>query len=493
MPYMKERVLRLIYVFLLFVLIFMLQRPVFMLWNHSAYHECTLWDCLQSIWHGLPLDLSMAGYLTAIPAVLITLSVWFEGKVLSRILDVYFAVISVILSSIAVVDMFLYEYWGFRLDTTPLFYFMSSPREAVASVPVWMVAAGTIAMLAYAAALFLLFHYLFRRKLPPARNRVAATLVLTLLTAALFIPIRGGFTVSVMNTGKVYFSSDQRLNHLAVNPAFNLLESLSRSGDFKSRYRFMDDAEASRIFSSMQDIQVNNNEYNVPADTAAISLFRTSRPDIILVVLESFSNHIMSELGGKTGVTPSLDSLSRQGVLFTNFYANSFRTDRGLVSILSGYPAQPTASIMKHTRKASTLPSLAAELKKSGYDAAYYYGGDADFTNMRSYLVSSGFGKIISDTDFLLKARMSKWGAPDHELFNRFWKDYSSENHGAPRFRVIQTSSSHEPFDVPYRRLDDKALNAFAYTDSCIGEFMNRLRDSRLWDRTVVIFIADHL
>lgn len=490
---MKERVLRLIYVFLLFVLIFMLQRPVFILWNHSAYHECTLWDCLQSIWHGLPLDLSMAGYLTAIPAVLITLSVWFEGKVLSRILDVYFAVISVILSSIAVVDMFLYEYWGFRLDTTPLFYFMSSPREAVASVPVWMVAAGTIAMLAYAAALFLLFHYLFRRKLPPARNRVAATLVLTLLTAALFIPIRGGFTVSVMNTGKVYFSSDQRLNHLAVNPAFNLLESLSRSGDFKSRYRFMDDAEASRIFSSMQDIQVNNNEYNVPADTAAISLFRTSRPDIILVVLESFSNHIMSELGGKTGVTPSLDSLSRQGVLFTNFYANSFRTDRGLVSILSGYPAQPTASIMKHTRKASTLPSLAAELKKSGYDAAYYYGGDADFTNMRSYLVSSGFGKIISDTDFLLKARMSKWGAPDHELFNRFWKDYSSENHGAPRFRVIQTSSSHEPFDVPYRRLDDKALNAFAYTDSCIGEFMNRLRDSRLWDRTVVIFIADHL
>ncbi len=485
--------MRLIYVFLLFVLIFMLQRPVFMLWNHSAYHECTLWDCLQSIWHGLPLDLSMAGYLTAIPAVLITLSVWFEGKVLSRILDVYFAVISVILSSIAVVDMFLYEYWGFRLDTTPLFYFMSSPREAVASVPVWMVAAGTIAMLAYAAALFLLFHYLFRRKLPPARNRVAATLVLTLLTAALFIPIRGGFTVSVMNTGKVYFSSDQRLNHLAVNPAFNLLESLSRSGDFKSRYRFMDDAEASRIFSSMQDIQVNNNEYNVPADTAAISLFRTSRPDIILVVLESFSNHIMSELGGKTGVTPSLDSLSRQGVLFTNFYANSFRTDRGLVSILSGYPAQPTASIMKHTRKASTLPSLAAELKKSGYDAAYYYGGDADFTNMRSYLVSSGFGKIISDTDFLLKARMSKWGAPDHELFNRFWKDYSSENHGAPRFRVIQTSSSHEPFDVPYRRLDDKALNAFAYTDSCIGEFMNRLRDSRLWDRTVVIFIADHL
>lgn len=88
---------------------------------------------------------------------------------------------------------------------------------------------------------------------------------------------------------------------------------------------------------------------------------------------------------------------------------------------------------------------------------------------------------------------MSKWGAPDHELFNRFWKDYSSENHGAPRFRVIQTSSSHEPFDVPYRRLDDKALNAFAYTDSCIGDFMKRLRDSRLWDRTVVIFVADHL
>lgn len=175
----------------------------------------------------------------------------------------------------------------------------------------------------------------------------------------------------------------------------------------------------------------------------------------------------MTTLGGEPGVAVQLDSLAQEGVLFTNFYANSFRTDRGLVAILSGYPAQPTTSIMKYPRKTQSIPAIAGSLKNAGYRTKYYYGGDADFTNMRSYLMSSGFEDIVADRDFPVSERLSKWGVHDHLVFRRLLDDLKAEaadstlaGRETPHFRVLQTSSSHEPFEVPYSRLANERLNA---------------------------------
>lgn len=207
----------------------------------------------------------------------------------------------------------------------------------------------------------------------------------------------------------------------------------------------------------------------------------------------------MTALGGEPNIAIHLDSLSKEGVLFTNFYANSFRTDRGLVAILSGYPAQPTTSIMKYPRKTQSIPAIAGSLRKAGYGTKYYYGGDADFTNMRSYLMSSGFEDIVSDQDFPVTERLSKWGAHDHLVFNRLLEDLKTEaaegtaEEKTPYFRVLQTSSSHEPFEVPFRRLENDRLNAFAYTDSCAGDFVRQFRELPQWKNTVIVFVPDHL
>ena len=120
------------------------------------------------------------------------------------------------------------------------------------------------------------------------------------------------------------------------------------------------------------------------------------------------------------------------------------------------------------SRKDRKLPSIPRSLKNAGYSLEYYYGGDADFTNMRSYLVSSGIEKIISDKDFPLSERTGKWGAQDHVLFQRLMKDLKEEKQEEPFLKLVQTSSSHEPFEVPFHRLDDKVLNSFAYADSCV-------------------------
>ena len=435
---MKERLIGFIKTYCLFVGIFALQKPLFMLLHFGLYKDCSPGEWLAAMWYGLPLDLSLAGYLTAIPGLFYICSVWKLGNGLRRVWCAYFGLVSVLMSAIFVIDTALYEYWGFRLDTTPFFYFFSSPKDALASGSLWLVAGGMLGMAFYALVIYACFRSdllrrrsLLRMKMP--YRRLTVSFVLLLFVAALFIPIRGGFSVSTMNTGKVYFSTNQRLNHAAINPAFSLMESISKQTDFASQYRFMDAAEADSLFDGLLDPQARQMRQTgvQPAveqtGDSLRTLLSTSRPDVLFIVLEGFSSHLMGTLGGQQGVAVCLDSLSREGVLFTNFYANSFRTDRGLVAILSGYPAQPTTSIMKYPRKTQSIPSIAGRLAEEGYRAEYYYGGDADFTNMRSYLKSSGFERIVCDKDFPLSQRLSKWGVPDDVTFTIGKSDWSRD------------------------------------------------------------------
>ena len=502
---MIERIILFFKTYLLFVVIFIIQKPLFMAYYHAQYAEVSWTEWLKVVWHGMPLDLSLAGYLTLIPGLLLMISAWALPKILKRIWAGYFIFVSCLISLIFVVDLGLYSFWGFRLDATPLFYFLSSPKDAFASVSIGFVLSGILAFVLMAALLYWLFQKILfstgessQFKLPYHSLSVSGALLL--LTGVLFIPIRGGFTVSTMNTGKVYYSTNVLLNHAATNPAFNLMESLSKQKDFASQYRFMEPAEADKLMTSLIDPTVVAAMECRP-DTLpqpSIKLFRESHPDICLVILEGFSSKLMTALGGAPDIAVQLDSLSHEGILFTNFHANSFRTDRGLVAILSGYPAQPTTSIMKYPLKTSKLPAISRRLRQAGYGTHYYYGGDADFTNMRSYLMASGMEDIVCDKDFPIGERLSKWGVHDHLVFRRLLDDLKNDSmnvgaHRKPMYRVIQTSSSHEPFEVPYRRLEDDRMNAFAYTDSCVGDFVRQFKELPQWKNTVLIFVPDHL
>ena len=474
--------------FAFWVAVFLAGKLLFMVWNLGFYANKGVADWWAVLWHGLPLDLSIAGYLSAVPALLLVVGTWWRSRWLDRAMTVVLAISALAVALAFVVNSVLYAYWGFPLDSTPLFYFFSSPKDAFASASIGLAVAGVVAVALLTVALAWgakrsVGSIAGETKAPTLWGRVGTTLILLLSMGVLFLAIRGGVTVSSMNTGRAYFSADERLNHAAVNPLFSVMESLAHDNDFASQYRYMEPAEADSLFAGMT--------YAVNDSTEL--LLNCSRPDVYLIVMESFSSKLMATLGGKSGVAVQLDSLGQEGVLFSNFYANSFRTDRGLVSILSGFPAQPTMSLMKYPHKTAHLPSIAGTLKAEGYDVRYYYGGDADFTHMRSYLVAQGFEHIVSDVDFPVADRLSKWGVPDHLVFERLLADLDSEEHPRPMFRVVQTSSSHEPFDVPYHRLQDERLNAFAYTDSCIGHFIDHLRQSPLWEKALVVMVPDHL
>lgn len=484
---MKQRLLFLFKTYLWFVFMFVLQKPLFMLYHYSLFDNASFMDWLQVMYHGLPLDFSVASYILVIPVLVALMTVWIQGLWAEVFYKGYFALIIAVLSIIFISDMELYSYWGFRMDTTPLFY-LKSPADAMASVSFWILILGLLCIVFY----FIIFWYPLSRwvmkgvgKWRFCRHRIKSTLAFLLLLGLLFIPIRGGISVSTLNVGRVYYSSNILFNHAAINPTFSFLASLSKGQDFKQQYRFMDAEKADKEFSGLM-----NKQLYFP-DNDSTRWIKQERPDILLIVLESFSGSAMEKLGGTPGVMPNLTRLAEEGIFFSNFYANSFRTDRGLVSILSGYPAQPTTSIMKYPAKSQSLPAISKSLQKVGYDLQFLYGGDADFTNMRSYFMSSGFRSIISDKDFPMSDLLSKWGANDGATFTRFEK-LIQEQQTHPFMKVFLTLSSHEPFDVPYHHFDDPYLNSVAYTDSCLGAFVDRFRKTPQWDNTLIILVPDH-
>lgn len=488
---MRKGILKFLAVFICLVVLSVLQKAWFMLVYHSIINAGSFTDYLQAIVHGLPMDCSIAGYLTVIPGLLIIGELWTARKWIYIAEKVYFAIIALLLAVIFSLDLGLYLYWGFRLDMTPIFYFTSSPRAALASVTWSEAAGGVIGILFGAAAVYACLTWIARKIVVTPVKKVSATIVMLLMTGLLFIPIRGGFTVSAMNLSRSYFSQNQRLNHAAVNPVFSLMYSATHQHDFGSQYRFMTEEDADKAINAL-----NKSVTAPPAISPdSLPLLNESRPDIYIVILESFSAHLLPSLGGEP-IALRLDSLAREGLSFTDIYANSFRTDRGIPAILSSFPGQPSMSLMKYVEKTENLPSLPGELKKAGYDLTYFYGGDANFTNMQAYLVNAGFENIISDKDFTLKQRASKWGAHDNLLFDKVIADVKATPADAsPRLRVIQTSSSHEPFDVPYhspRFASEPEKNAFAFTDSCLFAFVDSLRLSPRYDKSLIVLVPDH-
>ena len=144
---MKKRILQFLTTYFLFVLLFVLQKPIFMVYYHELYTDASIGDYFNVMWHGLPLDFSLAGYLTAIPGFLLIASAWTKSSILRRIRQGYFGIISFVMSCIFIVDLGLYGFWGFRLDATPIFYFFSSPKDAMASVSFWFILLGVLANL----------------------------------------------------------------------------------------------------------------------------------------------------------------------------------------------------------------------------------------------------------------------------------------------------------------------------------------------------------
>lgn len=477
-----SRILYLLRLWLSLLLLFALGKMVFLMYNAdvSPFGCADVW---QVWWHGLTMDISTAGYVTALPLLLALVSLWWRNLPLRWVLWPYLTVVAVLLAVIIGGDTVLYEFWKFKLNAA-IFGYMQNPEGATSSVsPLFIITrVGGILLLAVLAGWLLLrrtpVHF------PAVRRRLVHTVLLVLCGGALFVGIRGGVQQGVMNVGVAYYSPSLFLNHAAVNPAFSLLSSLSKTKDFGGQFNWQDDKSLARSFEGLY-----------PGETEDIqdTLLRVKRPNVLVVLMESFGSKFVHELGGLPDVAPGMSRLIPQSIFWTRFYSNSFRTDRGTVSAFSGWVSYPTVSLMRLPEKLNHLPSLARSLQREGYHTGYLYGGDITIMNKKGYLVATGYRQLTSAADFPKRETSeSKWGANDSVTARRTYEMIAGGQMPEPWHMTFQTLSSHEPFEVPYHRLSDKKLNAFAFTDHCVTTLIDSLRNTPQWDNLLVILIPDH-
>ena len=469
---MKERILYLLKTYLWTVAVFIAAKMVFMLFCREG-HDFTMGDVSDVVVHGLTLDLSTALYFLIVPFLISIVSMWI--RVPRWLTNGYFLLISVALSLAFVADTSLYPFWNFKLDASCLQY-LETPTEAMASVTTGYILVRLVILVILVILVFLGYTRPKVRFLP-TRHRLAGSVAALLCVPLIVIGIRGGIGDATTNIGQVYYSQNQFLNHSAVNPVFSFFYSLGHQFDDFSHYDFYDDATCTQLTASVFTTE------SIDSDT----LLTTQRPHVVVILLEGAGEEFAH-------VMPYLQQLKGEGVSFSHCYANSWRTDRGTVSTLSGYPSFPTVSVMKVPEKSRLLPSIAGRLKDKGYATSYLYGGDANFTNMRSYLYSTGWDRLTDVKDFPPEAQHTgQWGVRDDITFKTLQKEMTAcAVDDTPHLWGYSTLSSHEPWDVPVKKHDDEVLNSFAYLDDCLRDFVEGLRRTTLWSRLLIVITADH-
>ena len=489
--------------YFVFVLLFIVQKPLFMLYHWDVFSVYDFSQWLNVIWYGLPHDLTCAGYVMALPFVLTLVDIWIPGQWHVLFMRWYLRLIIIPLLLIFFVDLELYSHWGFRIDSTALGFFLDNPVSAIGYAPVWAIIVFPLVLavlwwlLQKALIRFYSRDYEYPFDVPFLNQLLRRSAIAILLCGLLFVAIRGGVTTSTMNVGRVYFSQEMPLNQAATNPMFSFFSSLGKK-DLSKQYRFMSDEEAEEAMLDLLRLGVNQGDSTANAFSPIDrELLNTDRPNILLVLLESFNASACTAINPDADprILPNVSRLYGEGIGFTNFFANSFRTDRGIVSILASYPGQPTYSVMKDQNKCNNMQHLSKRLNENGYSLQYIHGGDVDFTNQKGFLRSGNFIDIVRDTDFPITDRLSKWGVPDGIMFDYTFNLITSEealSETQPYFKVLQTLSSHEPFDVPFHRLDNPYCNSAAYTDSCLGAFIDSLKVSPAWDNLLVMILPDH-
>ncbi|TDE15521.1 LTA synthase family protein [Dyadobacter psychrotolerans] len=484
---MRKRLIFIALYGFIWTVLFQFFRIIFLTYHYKKSIELPASYLAESAWHGLRMDVSFAGYILVLPTLFIGFT-WKRWDWYKKFITIYTGFVAFVIVFLTIADLELFRAWGFRIDATSLHY-LKTPQEAWASMASSPVFALSVLFTVIYFTAYQIFKTFGERTIPffQKTSWYLSLSVFVLLTGALIIPIRGGLQLAPMNESAVFFSDKSFANYAAVNVPWNYMSSVVHTRySKKNPFIYQEPKSADSVVASL---------YSKPVDVRQI--INTDKPvNVVVIIWESFTAKAVAGLGGLKGITPQFDSLSKEGILFTNMYASGNRSDKGMVAILSGYPAQPTTSIIKIPNKTISLPSVPKTFHSNGWSTSFYYGGETEFANMKSYFLQQGFDKLIDKNAFASKDMNSKWGAHDHVVFKKLLTDLDTQKQ--PFFSTMFTLSSHEPFEVPAKTVikgndvEHLFLNSLHYSDASLGEFIKDAKTKSWWKNTLLIIIADH-
>lgn len=487
---MRERLRFMLIYFAFWTIYFLAARVIFLSYHIEDSKGLTLETVFGIFWHGFRMDLSMAGYLCIFPFLWVTISNFLNKSLFQNTIFSYTFFLIFVITLIIIVDLEVYNIWSFRIDATPLAY-LKSPKEAWASVknsPVIPLFISTILLVIVASSIV---YRIMANKIYDWKHIKSFPFIIygILMVLVLIIPIRGGFGIAPMNHSTVYFSKVNFANISAINAPWNFFGSIIHNSSNKvNPYTYLPKESLDTTIANL---------YKNDFPRKYILTQNSKKPNVLIIIWESFTKKVVDQKHNEIEITPNFNQLKNEGIYFSDFYAMGDRTDKAITSILSGFPTQPTESIIKYPTKTATLPVLSKEFGKNGFSTQFYYGGDTEFANIKSYLFNANFEKIVDMNDFPEELATSKWGVHDEYVFEKFLEEHKVPA-AKPFFSTLLTLSSHEPFETtkPAKIKGEETLelylNSLNYSDECLGNFIEKAKKTEWWNNTLVIIVGDH-
>ncbi len=475
------------YAFWLFL--FFVDRFLFIIYYSAKLSENTWAENLAPFYHALRLDFSMAAYISLIPLLVYIVKWIFPKMPLNQFIPrVYTWIFIVIFAIISVANLNIYREWGAKFNYRAIDFAWNSPNEAMASSASSPIFSSLVILILLILAGFWLSKRIIKFKMPETNQHIVIIgLSASALCVFTFLLIRGGWQLAPINQSMSYFSQKPILNHASVNTYWNLMHDISKNiSGKKNPYLYFKDEEARKLTAELYP----------QTQTSSPLILSKTRPNVVVIIMESFTADLVESLGGGRGIAPQMEKIIKDGVLFENIFASGDRTDKGTIAILSGFPSQAIRSIIKENGKQERLPALSQIFKQQAYRTSFYYGGESEFVGLKSYLLAHSYQKIIDKNDFDPKDMNSKWGTYDDKVFEKQLADLNQEKQ--PFFSTLLTLTNHEPFELPVKGKfsgndnANKFRSTAFFADSCLGAYLTEARKQPWYKNTLFIIVADH-
>jgi phosphoglycerol transferase MdoB-like AlkP superfamily enzyme len=492
---LKQILFSIIKLLALWIVIFDVQRIVFSIHNWSKFEGISIPEWLGAFIFSFRLDLATAALLSVIPLLFLVAYILYPQKWFR-----YFFYGSLFIEILLCVcvhagEINAYPEWNHKL-TTRVFNHLLNPDEVVrtadGSMTVWFILYTLLEFfIAYKATRWIMdsslksqnnsalkwyWHY------PLGAGAYGVSLLLFLLLG------RGGFQQIPINIDSAYYSKNYVTNDLSVNSFYFFAKSFmlySRS-EIGALFKKIPEKESKATLADFYNYELNHNRY----------FLKSRRPNVVFVVLESWTANAIGSLSGEKGATPYFDSLTKQGLLFTNIYASAGTSEIGNSTIFSGYPALPEISISMQPDKHRKIPCLNQDLKKWGYSSHYLFSGDLKYGNIGSYFTDHGFDELADEKDFPAGMPKGKLNYYDEDLYKLFLQKINRTK--APFLHCAFTGSTHSPYDFPQKGTpkwtgsESDFMSSMYYADKCLNDFIENCKKESWYKNTIFIFVADH-
>jgi phosphoglycerol transferase MdoB-like AlkP superfamily enzyme len=481
----RFRIHYLLRLLIFWMIYFALFRVLFIIYHHTKIPDGQHSETGLSFFYALRLDISTACAAALIPSILWIFQQFYKNRFIHQFNLAYNTLLITLVSFLSIANIKMFGEWGTLLSARALKY-LAYPQEVLAFISLWSLLLLLSSCIFFAYLGFKAYRKYITNFSYPIENTKIKIAQIIAIPALFILGYRGGLQLAPINESSAYYSNLQINNQIATNNIWYLAHSILDANDSKNPYVYMESKKAKEITADL---------FASSTDKTAIIL-KNKKPNIVVIVLESWTADLIKALGADENITPHFEELCKDGLLFTQMYGSGFRTEQGLVSILSGFPAQPNNSIITTPSKAEKLPSLTVELSKQGYQSSFYYGGEVEFANMKSYLLNTHFGKIIDKNNFEKDQLNSTWGAHDEFVFNKQLNGLKTEKE--PFFSVVLTLSTHEPFEVPMQtpftggEEQERFKKAAYYTDYCLLNYFTEAKKQPWYNNTLFILVADH-